>query len=116
MRETRKLTVADVEWALVAEPEDCPVKGNALASGDDAEDKAAEDAILADLESGNQWAWCHVVLTGSFKHLKTLSMLGCCSYSGEDDFKAEGGPYQDMKSEVLQELQVMAEDLCEWLE
>lgn len=98
--ELRKLTMADVTVALRAEPEDVEVRGNALASGDKAEDRKAEDAIIADLEGGNEWAWCCAVVEVSWGEFKGVATIGCCSYESEEDFKA-GGYYEDMVEEAV---------------
>lgn len=111
----RRLTVADVEWSLVCEREDVSVRGNALASGDEGEDDLAEAAIIADIEAGNEWAWCTVVVAGRYKGLEAHDALGCCSYASEADFKQSGGCYDDMRAGVLDELQGMAEELCDSL-
>lgn len=108
----RKLTLKDVEWTLVAEAEDTPIRGNALASGDEEEDKRTEDNIIIDLENGNEWAWCFAVLTGQYKGLRATEVLGCCSYADEADFKQPGGYYDDMQQAILDELQAQAEELC----
>jgi hypothetical protein len=54
----RKLTEADVEFTVRVEQDDTPVRGNAMASGDDAADRECEDEILSRLEAGNVEAWC----------------------------------------------------------
>lgn len=111
----RKLTVGDVEWVLRAEAEDVPIRGNCLASGNDADDEAAAVDIEAQLEGGNEWAWCCAVLKGRYKGLCAIETLGCCSYASEADFTAPGGYYEDMQAAILDELQAQAEELCESL-
>ena len=108
----KKLTVADVTWTLRPEPEDCSVRGNALASGDDEQDKACEDNIIRELDNGNEWAWCCAVLTGRYKGLKAVETLGCCSYASEADFRQPGGYFDDMQASVLADLQAQLEDIC----
>src|SRR5436189_173772 len=100
----RTLTIDDVTWQLRCMPEDTEVRGNAVASGDNAFDKETEDRIIGDLESGNQWAWCCVKLTGCWHGIGVDTFLGCCSYDDEAAFKA-GGYYEDMQGEVLAVLQ-----------
>jgi hypothetical protein len=84
------------------------VRGNALASGDDAEDKAAEDEILRQLDSGNLWAWCTVVVTAKMpigdEVFEGRDTLGCCSYRDTKDFVCEEGYYPDMRSEAKEDL------------
>ena len=89
-----------------AEFDDIPVRGNALASGDDAEDRAAEDEIIARLEAGDVWAWARVRVTVTHPDMPGLDgwdSLGACSYRDEADFIA-GGYYDDMVREALRNL------------
>lgn len=100
----RKLTPADVTFSIEIEAEDIPVRGNALASGDDAADKEAEDAIIAQIESGDNWAWCTVFVYASWNDHRAQTNLGCCSYADEADFKGEGGYYEQMCADALDAL------------
>lgn len=85
-----------------AEPEDVPVRGNAIASGDDAVDKACEDGILADLE-WNEWAWCVVRCTAKLGSFTGTAYLGACSYKDRADFLA-GGYAEQMAAEARDDL------------
>lgn len=87
---------------ITAEPEEIPVRGNALASGDDAEDRAEEDRIIAEAE-WNAWAWCTVKVTASYAGLEGTAYLGACSYRDEKDFRA-GGYLEGMTDEALEDL------------
>lgn len=99
----RKLTLKDVKVTLRAEPEDVPVRGNALASGDEAVDREAEDGVIAALEAGNEWAWCQAVVEVSWGNFRGVAHIGCCSYDSEEDFK-KGGYYEEMVEESLSDL------------
>ncbi len=44
------------------EPEDMPFEGNVQASDDDAADREQEQWVEAQLESGNQAAWCYAIV------------------------------------------------------
>ena len=99
----RPLLGVEVEFSCRAEPEFTDVRGNALASGDDAFDRAAEDEILAQLARGNEWAWCNVVVTAEWRGFTGTDSLGCCSYASATDFR-EGGYFKDMKQRALEEL------------
>lgn len=99
----RKLTEDDVTFTITCENEDIPIKGNAMASGNDKEDKEVEDQIIRDLMSGNQWAWCCVKVTAEWNGFRGVDYLGCCSYKDEEDFK-EGGYYEQMKTQALDDL------------
>jgi hypothetical protein len=129
----RKLRPEDVVFAVECLPEDIPVRGNALASGDDAEDKACEDEILARLDSGDQWAWCCVKVTATLEckapkyevdhssngpcyrmatdvSLVGVDYLGGCSYTDEKDFLACSG--DEMKEQALAHLQAQVDALA----
>lgn len=85
-------------------PEHAEVRGNALASGDNAEDKRAEDKILKDLNDGNEWAWCTVRVSCIWLDFAGEDYLGCCSYQSQEDFETPGGYYDDMKEQAFQAL------------
>ena len=93
-----------VEYSIECLPEETSVKGNALASGDDAQDKEAEDWILAELDRGNEWAWCTVKVTATLGAFRGVDYLGCCSYHSEADFCQPGQYFEDMKGEALDDL------------
>lgn len=111
MKLIETLEIADlgkVNIFLTVEEEICSVRGNVLASGNDADDKEAEDEILARLEYGDLWAWCRVIITARIEGLEELEgidTLGCCSYVDERDFlDPVGGYYSDMKSAAIEDL------------
>jgi hypothetical protein len=101
----RQLTIEDVSFTIEVLEEHTPVKGNALASGDDKEDRKAEQQIYRQLNRGNIWAWCTVKVTASWKGFTGTDYLGCCSYKSEKDF-IRGGYYEDMQRTALNELNV----------
>ena len=92
-----------ITYRIYCLPEDIPVRGNAIASGADKADQEVEDTILADLERGNEWAWCTVKLTASYGGLTGVDYLGACSYASEDDFRQDGY-YEDMKAAATSDL------------
>lgn len=98
-----KIPEKEVEYTITCEPADLEIEGNAMASGDDEVDKAAEDAIREQLESGNEWAWCYVKVTAHWKNWTGVDGLGGCSYKNEADFKRDGY-YEDMKAQALDNL------------
>ena len=85
--------------------EDIPIRGHALASGDTETDKQVEGRILAELDAGNEWAWCVARVWVRCKEwdeeeqethiIEEDEYLGCCSYNNEQEFK-EGGYWNDM--------------------
>jgi hypothetical protein len=108
---TRKLTADEVRFFISVQQDEIPVRGNALASGDDAADRAAEDAILARLDSGDVWAWAHVTVTAVWTsgpapshRFAERSTLGGCSYRDEAEFCGPGGYFDDMKTDALDNL------------
>lgn len=86
---------------LIVHEEDTPVRGNAMASGEDALDKEVEDEILERLERGDVWAWCCVEVKATACGLSASDYLGGCSYSDEKEFREPGGYYDDMVSEAV---------------
>lgn len=99
-----ELTPNDCAFTLTAEQDDIPVRGNAMASGDDEVDRAEEDRILNELDDGNVWAWASVTLTCTFGGFEGFDSLGACSYRDEDDFKQPGGYYEDMREQAFENL------------
>jgi len=81
-----------------------------MASGDDDIDREAEEWILAQLESGNDWAWCRVRVTARWKGFEGSDSLGACSYKSEADFCTEDGYFADMKQAALDELNEAVQD------
>ena len=105
----RKIRKDEVTFSLHVEQEDMAVRGNALASGDDVEDKKVEDEILRRLDKGDVWAWAWVKVTASLELpdgtiVEEYDSLGGCSYADEKDFK-QGGYYDDMCDEALARIQ-----------
>jgi hypothetical protein len=111
----KTLTLEHLEWIVEALPEDAPIEGNVLASGDDAADRRAERSVRRQLEAGNQWAWCVARVAGQWKGLRASDYLGGCSYKGEKDFIKNSGYYDDMRATVLAEIQKQAASIVEAL-
>ena len=102
----RKLDESLIEYELTCEPEDMPIEGNAMASGDDEEDRKAEQWIKDQLDSGNEWAWCIAKVTARYPGLpfEGVDYLGACSYRSKEEFMAPGDYYDDMKREAKADL------------
>lgn len=92
-----------ITFTLKIEPDLIPVRGNAMASGDDAADRACEDEIIARLNRGDVWAWCVVTVSAHLDDFTGIAILGGCSYQDEADFKACGS-YQDLVREAVDDL------------
>ena len=94
-----------IEYRLFIDRDDLEVRGNALASGDDDEDRAAEDEINERLDRGDVWAWASVAVEAHFMGCKGSDHLGGCSYRDTTDFIQPGGWYwDDMKAEAKADL------------
>jgi|SRR6185295_17241197 len=96
--------IEDVTFTLAAEMDDTPVRGNAMASGDDAADKGYEDEIIERLDNGDVWAWACVCVTAEWRGMEGAQYLGSCCYENEEDFIKNSGHYEDMKQEAYDNL------------
>lgn len=106
----RKLKPEEVSFKVGCLPEDARVRGNAVSSGNAEYDREVEDGIMEDLDRGNVWAWCTVVVSANWNGYEGKAYLGCCSYKSRDDFIANSGYYEQMKDEALAELQREVEE------
>lgn len=102
--------INEVQFKIIAHEEGIPIKGNAVATGNDEEDKEIEDEIYRKLES-SIWAWCCIEVKATWKGIKGNDYLGCCSYEDEDDFIKNSGYFEDMKERAYSELIQQLEDL-----
>lgn len=91
----------EIKYRLEAEMDDAPVRGNAMCSGNEEQDKEVEDEIIARLDAGDVWAWALVRVTAYVEGCSVVGVdhLGGCCYEDEEDFKG-GGYYEDMKAEA----------------
>lgn len=110
MNTTSDLMHSAFEYSIECLPEDMPFVGNCMASGDDEVDAEAEQWIRDQLDAGNEWAWCCVKVTATFKGLEATDYLGGCSYKGEADFKS-GGYYDDMIAAVTADLKAQIAEI-----
>lgn len=88
---------------LEVEMEDTPIRGNVLASGDDAVDRREEDRVINELNSGNVWAWAFVRVIVQWGGFTGQDGLGGCSYESEEAFKA-CPYYADMVAQATKDL------------
>lgn len=95
--------IEDVQFTVIAEQEDTPVRGNAMASGDGKVDRKAEDSIIRSLNGGNVWAWATVEVRATYRGLVASEYLGCCSYKSEEDFEKDAY-YASMKATAYADL------------
>jgi hypothetical protein len=110
-QQIKKLTVRDLTINVIASEEDIPVRGNAIASGDEAFDREVENKLIKRLEDGDIWAWCSVEVECSYKGLTASEYLGGCSYKSEKDFIKNSGYYTDMVQTCLEDIQSQLEAL-----
>lgn len=79
----------EIKYAVRLEPEDTPVRGNAMASGDPNVDRDTEAWTLSELDRGNLGAWCVAIVTATLeidgRTFKGEAALGCCSYASEEE-------------------------------
>lgn len=102
---TENIGGIDYAWRII--PEHMPIRGNAMASGDDAADREAEDWIISELDSGNDFAWCIIECRASYPDLPDLygsDSLGGCSYRSEVEFMEPGGYADDMRASAYADL------------
>jgi hypothetical protein len=87
---------------IIATQDDTRVRGNALASGDEEEDRRYEDMILERLDAGDVWAWAQVEVQASLPDGRTGSAyLGGCCYEDEKDFKTDNPYYEDLIDQAV---------------
>jgi len=87
-------------------PEDQPIEGNAIASGDEAFDKEVCDGIRERLESGNEWAWCVAKVEARIEladgnQLSEAAYLGACTDGSESEFVNNSGYYEQLAVEAI---------------
>jgi len=105
MKGSQMIDETKIEYRIRVRPEEIPLQGNVLQSGDKVQDFEAEQDIQRQLDAGNVWAWCSVEVIASIDGIEVdgRDYLGCCSYKSEDDFKA-CEYFEDMKREARGEL------------
>jgi hypothetical protein len=99
----RLLRTDEVEFVLEVHPEDIPIEGNCSAIDEDTDAEAAR-WIYDQLDRGNEWAWCTVVVKAKWKEFEGRDCLGCCSYESEESFRQPGGYFDDMRAQALADL------------
>jgi hypothetical protein len=80
-------------------PETMPLEGNASCI-DEETDAANNEWIRSEIESGNDWAWCHVRVTATLGAFSGSDSIGGCSCRSEDDFRNTSGYFADMVAEA----------------
>lgn len=102
-----QITMDDVEIEVFAEEECASIRGNCMASGDDAIDEECALEIERQLEGGNPWAWCTVRVRLTYEDALTAdAYLGGCSYQSEKDFRSDAY-FAETVAECLEDLNRM---------
>lgn len=107
----KTLTKDDIHISVTAYPEDIPVKGNVICSGDEDFDHQVESEILKRMEQDDVWAWATVCVSAEWEDLKEAEYLGCCCYADEEEFCQEGGYYEEMVEEAINNLNKRMQNL-----
>jgi len=100
----RKFEPLEVEFVFDFRQEDIPIEGNAIASGNEKVDKEYEEQIRRDLEGGNDWAWCTVIMEARWAGFTGRDTLGGCSYKDAQDFRQKDGYFEDMLHACVRDL------------
>lgn len=99
------LLFQDVKFEVEIEPEDLPVRGNVIESGDLQYDKSVEDEIIAELNSGNIYVWCCIKVTAKWKTWSGVTYLGGCSSKSEKELLSDNADLiEGLKNEALYDL------------
>lgn len=75
-------------------------------------DEEALKWIKAELQAGNEWAWCDVKVTATLYGLEAETWIGQCSYESRKAFMA-GGYYEQLVDEVVEELAKQLESIAD---
>jgi hypothetical protein len=108
----KTLDIKDIHFTIEVEQDDIPVRGNAIASGDDIFDCKVENEIIQRLDNGDVWAWASVKVIGTYKGLSSCEYIGACSYENEAEFKADGY-YDDICYDILCKLNAKLSDIIQ---
>jgi len=78
----------DVEYSVEIQVSDIPLKGNVQVSNDDEADKKAEQWVENQLDLGNEYAWCDVVVYARVCGHEGFDSLGACTASSRNELDA----------------------------
>lgn len=94
-------------YTVTIEPEETSDVRGAFGYDTEAENKAAEDAIIERLERGDLEAWCCVKVTATVGDFEGVAYLGCCTLDdkyGPEDCAWDHGMKEEAKSDLVREL------------
>lgn len=114
----REITIDDVQFTIQHREEDIPPEFalKDMKANDPERYRNTVTNIRQSLDYGNEWAWCYVTVTGTFGPLTAKQHLGGCSYDNQTDFIESSGYWNDMRREVVTELNEQARQLVALLE
>ena len=112
MKTNVQIEANEIEWAVtplpeIELPEDC-------FACDTETDKAICQRIREDAE-WNEWAWCCVEIKGQWNGLEAVAYLGACSYENKQSFIENSGYYEDLRQQVIEQLQGQAQRIVDAL-
>ena len=81
------------------ETEDLQIEGNASSIDEDT-DREHERWIRDQLERGNEYAWCRIVVKASWRGFEGYDSLGACSYESRASLD-QAIEYHGMRAEAL---------------
>jgi len=65
------------------------------------DDEQAVKDINFRLDCGDTWAWCDVTVQASWRSFKGSAAIGSCSYTDEDEFRADSPYFDDLVTEAI---------------
>lgn len=97
-----EVKISGVTYTLTVDQEDIEIKGNVLASGNEDDDRKAEEWTYHELERGNIFAWCWARVVAKADGFEGSDSLGCISCRGREEFERLFLP--DLKTNALDDL------------
>jgi hypothetical protein len=111
----RELRYDEVTFTYSYQPEDTPLKGNVMVSGDAQLDRAAEADIQRRLERGDEYAWFLLKAEASWHDFSFTDYLGGVSLAeGDTDIQKYARSYH-MDKEALRGLNESIKAVAEQL-
>ena len=92
----------DVDFNFWVEAEQLVLKGNVQASGNDDDDRQAEQWVSDQLDAGNVYAWCVGMVRAIWNDIQVVSSLGGVSCASRDEFYSEIAP--ELEDQAYDEL------------
>lgn len=100
----------EITYKIICEAEDIPYTGNCSAV-DEETDRETEEWIASELERGNRWAWCYVLVEAHCEGYRGADGLGGCSYESQEAFERDGY-YGEMQAAARADLLDKLRDLA----